>query len=1541
MKTSRAIRVARYLSFAVLAWVIVSRSLIGADAVPPGLVVLKGHTETIYSVAFSPDGKYVATGSFDKLAKLWEAATGKDLRTFGGTQGHQNLVLSVAFSPDGKAIATGSQDNNAKVWDVPTGGHLLAFTHADSVNGVSLSPDGKVIAGAGKDGTVKLWNPADGKMIINIAGHVGPVNAVAFSADGKTIASSGADKTVRFWNVADGKAIASVQGASPVTNTALLANNTAAYSSGMDGSVTFWKMPVTPTRPVPDHGDAVTAVALSADGNQIYSASADKTVRISTFANGALVKALAGATAPVISVSPAPNNLLIAGGTADNRLMIWNAADAAVLGQSIAHNGPVNGVAFHPQSTQLLSAGGDGLIKLWAIPPIAGKTVPHPDAVTSAQVSADGKRLITGSADKNLRTWSLANFQLERQYAGHTSPVTAVALSANGATLASGGADETIRFWNQTNGQQADIIGGHAATVTSLSFNPAGTQLLSSSEDGTIKLWALPRVAPKAMVHPDQVTSAALSPDGGKLLTGCTDKQARLWNVATGALERPFPGNTLAVISVAFSANGAQVAAGGADKSLTIYTAADAKEVKKLANLPAAVQSIAFRPDGAVVAAGLADNSIRLFDIAQGKEVKAITGHAGPVNALAFTPNGALIVSGSADKTVQLWNAADGAAKGKLDHGAPVTSLSLTKDGAKLASGGSDKAVKLWTLADSKMIAAIATPAEVKDVSLNVDGSRVAVGGADNRVRVYGADGKLVEFFAHDAPVTAVAFHPDGKQIASASADKSARVSTLAIVWQAAHAGPVRQAMFTANGAQVLSASDDKTVKIWNAADGKEAKAIAAHDAPVIGVGISADGAKIVSAGADKAVKVWTVANFKAGMPDVPTSAFVLPAAVESVSISPNGLRVAAGFNTPAGNLIQAFDLTSNKELLSIGGHTAAIRALTFLADNRTLFSASMDKSVRQSDVGVLNVWEGHPGGVSSVAFHSAGTQAVSGGADKTVKLWDLTKAPVVALKAFGPVADPVSSVAFSRDFTQVGATAGKLAKVWNIADGKELLTLTHPADATSISFSVDKTKIVTGAADNLARVWDATNGKELEEFAHKAAVKSVVFHPNNLNVVTGSVDKSMLIPTVSALRVVPIAPAPVRSLALIPAQTHLLTAADDKTVKLVNVASGAIERGFDGATGAVNAVTISKNATLVATGGADKDVRLYTFADGKQIGVFKTNSDIRSLAFSPNNLTLAAGCGDKTLITWNVTFTPGQPVPGDFGKMVGTFTHDDAVTDVVFAPDNTSYYSSSLDKSIRAWRFASDAPTKTLAHPNLVDAVAFSLDNKSLATGCHDGILRIWDIDKATPRPINAHVTPAAAPIYCVAWSPDGKQLATGSLDRSLKLWDAASGNMVREFKGFKEKEFEKGHREGVFCAAFTPDGKFLVSGSSDRTIKVWNVADGQVLREFVNPNIKPGKNVIPGPPQAHPGWVYSLRFTTDGRFLVSSGNAPENKGFLGVWNFADGKLMYGDDLPIGPIYAVAVSPDGKSLSLGCGPKGLQFQEVDGYIMKMPDAVK
>src|SRR5262249_44466511 len=202
----------------------------------------------------------------------------------------------------------------------------------------------------------------------------------------------------------------------------------------------------------------------------------------------------------------------------------------------------------------------------------------------------------------------------------------------------------------------------------------------------------------------------------------------------------------------------------------------------------------------------------------------------------------------------------------------------------------------------------------------------------------------------------AVAFHTDGKRVISAGADKSAWVWQPALLWDAKHAGPVRQAMFSPKGDTIVSAGDDKTVKLWSAADGKAIRSIAAHEGAVAGVGMSADGTKVVSAGADKVVKVWNIAPPPAGTKpeDKPAAAITLTDPAQAVTSSPNGLRraVAAGGKE---TLIRVFDVASGKEVQAIPDHAAAVRALAFAPDNRTLVSASADKTARLSDVGVLS----------------------------------------------------------------------------------------------------------------------------------------------------------------------------------------------------------------------------------------------------------------------------------------------------------------------------------------------------------------------------------------------------------------------------------------------------------------------------------------------------------------------------------------------------------------------------------------------------------
>jgi WD40 repeat protein len=343
--------------------------------------------------------------------------------------------------------------------------------------------------------------------------------------------------------------------------------------------------------------------------------------------------------------------------------------------------------------------------------------------------------------------------------------------------------------------------------------------------------------------------------------------------------------------------------------------------------------------------------------------------------------------------------------------------------------------------------------------------------------------------------------------------------------------------------------------------------------------------------------------------------------------------------------------------------------------------------------------------------------------------------------------------------------------------------------------------------------------------------------------------------------------------------------------------------------------------------------------ADAKEIGAVKVGAAIQSLAFSPNNLTLAAVCADKTLQAWNVAITLGQPPPADFLKTLQKFTAHDQILDVAFATDNATIYTGSAGKAVYAWKLASPLPTRNFPHPNLVDAVAFQPNGNLLVSGCHDGKIRVFDLVKnVLVKEINGHTLANATMIYTLAFTPDGKQVVSGSYDQSLKLWDIASGNLVREFKAYKLKDFEKGHQDGVFSAAISPDGKLLASGSSglERVIKIWNIADGAVLRDLVNPHIKAK------PPASHPGWVYNLRFTKDGKHLVSSGDAPINKGFLAVWDPHAGNMLYGATMPLGTFFGLAISPNDQLLAIGAGPRGRPTAEFNcAYLFKMPKLTK
>src|SRR5206468_1014704 len=200
---------------------------------------------------------------------------------------------------------------------------------------------------------------------------------------------------------------------------------------------------------------------------------------------------------------------------------------------------------------------------------------------------------------------------------------------------------------------------------------------------------------------------------------------------------------------------------------------------------------------------------------------------------------------------------------------------------------------------------------------------------------------------------------------------------------------------------------------------------------------------------------------------------------------------------------------------------------------------------------------------------------------------------------------DAISSMTPSRDFTLVAVTAGKNAKVFQLSDNKELASIAHPADVMSVNFSADKTRLITGSADSLARVWEIQTGRLLQTFSHAGAVRGVAFHPSQPLAVTASADKTAAVSSLAITRVAAITQKPLRAIIATPDSARLVVAGDDGVIRIVNAASGAEERKIDG-TNPVYALALSKNAQVLAATGADKAVRLFTFADGKEVGNIK-----------------------------------------------------------------------------------------------------------------------------------------------------------------------------------------------------------------------------------------------------------------------------------------------------------------------------------------------
>jgi RHS repeat-associated protein len=484
----------------------------------------------VTSVATDANGALIAAASGTRVYLL-RLSDGALVRIFYGAS---DTIYSVAFSPNGMLLAAGSGDRAVRIWQVSNGSLLQTLTsHTSSVNAVAFSPDGSMLASGSSDRTVRLWNLSNGTVIRTLQGHTSGISSLSFSANGNLLASGSYDRSIRIWQVSNGTLIATAQGhTDQVFAVAMLPNGQQLFSGARDRTVRVWRATDgAQIGMLTGHTDAVHVTAFSADGALMATAGADRSIRIWRVADGELVGVLTGHTGTIWSLAFSPDSTLLASASEDRTVRIWDVVTRTLVRTLTGHTSTVRTVSFSPDGQRLASAGNDRTIRIWNVQDgtSAAPWQGHTGTVMSVAFSPDGRFLASGAADATVRLWFVENGALLRTIDQHTSWVNSVAFSPDGSLLASASSDQTVRLWQVPNGQPVRTLSGHRNSVYSVAFSPEGSTLFTASEDGTVRLWraadgALLEVYDREMIG--AINSVSVSSDDQFFAYGRVDATA-------------------------------------------------------------------------------------------------------------------------------------------------------------------------------------------------------------------------------------------------------------------------------------------------------------------------------------------------------------------------------------------------------------------------------------------------------------------------------------------------------------------------------------------------------------------------------------------------------------------------------------------------------------------------------------------------------------------------------------------------------------------------------------------------------------------------------------------------------------------------------------------------------------------------------------------------------------------------------------------------------------------------------------------------------